>query len=88
MEPVKILIIFASAYYSWILGGSSTSPKPITIHSGSANYAKSDRWGDHSFTSLDPNDDWSFWTVQQYAATQPQWGANWSTWIVELQRNP
>ncbi len=39
------------------------------------------RWGDYSTTSVDPNDDLSIWTVQEYAtATKDSWG----TWITQL----
>lgn len=39
------------------------------------------RWGDYSTTSVDPNDDLSIWTVQEYAtATRDSWG----TWVTQL----
>jgi hypothetical protein len=39
------------------------------------------RWGDYSTTSVDPNDDLSIWTVQEYAtSTKDAWG----TWIAQL----
>jgi len=39
------------------------------------------RWGDYSTTSVDPNDDQSIWTIQEYAtATENIWG----TWITQL----
>lgn len=39
------------------------------------------RWGDYSYTSLDPNDDMSIWTVQEYAlATADRWG----TYVAKL----
>ena len=32
------------------------------------------RWGDYSFTSLDPNDDMTMWTVQEYCDGANTWG--------------
>ncbi len=32
------------------------------------------RWGDYSFTSLDPNDDMTMWTVQEYSDGTNTWG--------------
>lgn len=57
---------------------------PYQILDGSRN-----RWGDYSFTSLDPNDDMTIWTIQEYAAAP---GANttnnWGTWIAQLMAPP
>ena len=32
----------------------------------------SNRWGDYSATVVDPADDLSFWTIQEYAAAAPR----------------
>jgi hypothetical protein len=32
------------------------------------------RWGDYSFTCVDPNDDMTMWTVQQYCDATNSWG--------------
>jgi hypothetical protein len=46
------------------------------------------RWGDYSFTSLDPVDDKTIWTIQEYAATPGALVGNstsrWGTWISEI----
>ena len=39
------------------------------------------RWGDYSATVVDPADDLTFWTVQEYAAL----GNEWATWWAKLQ---
>jgi len=57
---------YISAYYSWRLAGGSTLATPKLIRAGVTNYAIGNRWGDYSATTLDPADDWSFWTVQEY----------------------
>lgn len=54
------------------------------LKSGDAPYSvtftgTSNRWGDYSYTSIDPGDD-SFWTIQEYA-----FGTNlWGTWTARL----
>jgi hypothetical protein len=57
----------------------------LGIVSGQNSYTRVasgfNRWGDYSTTSVDPNDDLSIWTVQEYAtATKDSWG----TWIAQL----
>lgn len=50
---------------------------------GEASYQRTDtsgrnRWGDYSYTSLDPEDDMTLWTLQEYAES----GTNiWGTWV-------
>ena len=58
---------YIGAYYSWLFCGSSASTAPFTIRPGTIYYGFGDRWGDYSYTSVDPADDWSFWTTQEYA---------------------
>jgi hypothetical protein len=41
---------------------------------GDAGGALGRRWGDYSFTSLDPNDDMTMWTVQEYCDGTNTWG--------------
>src|SRR5207244_120788 len=68
------------------------------IQSGKAAYQLldangSNRWGDYSFTTLDPSDDFSMWTIQEYAeALLPPPGdgsgnrSNWGTVVAELKQ--
>jgi hypothetical protein len=44
------------------------------------------RWGDFSFTSVDPNDDMTLWTIQEYANTHSAtFGSDtWGTWAAQL----
>jgi hypothetical protein len=50
------------------------------IQAGQASYTvldanKVNRWGDYSASSLDPNDDMTIWTIQEYATTSTNvWG--------------
>ena len=62
------------------------------LHTGLSSYlrqggpAYANRWGDFSETSVDPTDDLTFWTVQEYAESQLEPGCPtdftglWGTW--------
>ena len=57
----------------------------MSIKSGANTYVRVsggfNRWGDYSTTSVDPNDDLSIWTIQEYAtASKDIWG----TWVAQL----
>jgi len=85
---------YASAYYT---ARSPLDPpgtmQPVgTLHAGTASYWKQysgtrNRWGDYSATVVDPVDDMTFWTTQEYA-TAPffggpicsQDGGRWGLW--------
>jgi hypothetical protein len=58
---------YIGAYYTSRLATGSTLAASRLIQVGLTNYTTLSRWGDYSATTLDPADDWSFWTVQQYA---------------------
>jgi hypothetical protein len=63
--------------------GATATPILLRAGQGTYNYADSggsNRWGDYSLTSVDPVDDFTVWTIQEYART----GNNWGTWIGEL----
>jgi hypothetical protein len=40
------------------------------------------RWGDFSATVVDPTDDLTFWTLQEYAQTDNQWGTWWGSFRI------
>jgi hypothetical protein len=68
----------------------SMPAKPILIQGG-RSYFNDDRWGDYSYTCLDP-DGLTFWTIQQYAELpfsppDPQSTA-YGTWIWKGKKNP
>ncbi|MGI8905333.1 MAG: beta strand repeat-containing protein [Candidatus Sumerlaeaceae bacterium] len=78
---------------AWTAGRFASDPSgtmgaPLQFKAGDAKYSVSfggspNRWGDYSFTSLDPNDDMSIWTIQEYARTPSGSQDLWSTWIVK-----
>jgi hypothetical protein len=75
-------------YYA---GRLSTDPagsmsSPVLLKSGETIYNALDnqgrnRWGDYSYTTLDPIDETTMWTIAEYASTPLN---NWGTWIGEL----
>ena len=74
---------FGSAY---VAGRRATDPPGETspaqlMREGTGAYNRLDgagrnRWGDYSLTSVDPEDESTFWTVQEYARGSNRWG-NW-----------
>lgn len=79
--------VFGSAFYT---GRNVTDPSgvmatPALLKAGQASHNILDqfgrnRWGDYSLTSVDPLDDNTLWTVQEYAESTDVW----STWVGEL----
>ena len=69
--------------------GGTRAPETIVL-AGLASYNTVDnsarnRWGDYSFTDVDPNDDQTIWTFQEYADTPAD---NWSVRAVQLKAPP
>ena len=75
--------------------GAGTIREPLVYHAGEDYYHKTfdtttgrNRWGDFSTAQVDPVDDQTLWTLQQYAKTRPgtddgNTGSNssrWSSW--------
>jgi hypothetical protein len=83
---------FIEAVVSGRLGSDPPgATDPISVlKAGEGPYFKTgsrtrNRWGDYSYTSVDPTDDMTLWTIQQYAAAQvtPTPGSpsdRWGTW--------
>ena len=73
---------FIGAFDSWRAADGATANQPMVLRPGS-DASSDSRWGDYSYTSLDPVDQMTFWTVQQYA--NDLLGNNyWGTWIAEI----
>ena len=78
---------YVGAYWSGRLpsdpSGQAAVPQPYRTGIGPYNNnggGGSNRWGDYSLTTVDPSDDASFWTIQEYARSNNEWG----TFIAEL----
>ena len=61
--------------------------EPVTLKDGEGPYTKTrgglNRWGDYSGAQVDPSDDLSLWTVQEYARIPTGRGdgsGRWGTW--------
>lgn len=52
----------------------TNSPGPYNPSGNSGNQQGRRRWGDYSFTSVDPCDDMTMWTVQQFADAANSYG--------------
>jgi hypothetical protein len=75
---------YAGSGFSLRMAGDApgTLRAGTVLKAGEAPYFKDDgtgdnRWGDFSSTLVDPLDDLSLWTLQQYAATNNNWGTWW-----------
>ncbi len=78
---------YVSAFYSGLKADGTPLAQPVLIQAGSAYYVPpSARWGDYSFTSVDPSDNQTLWTVQSYATSTS--GYFWSDWIVSIRPGP
>jgi hypothetical protein len=59
---------YFSSYYSGKTSGGSSPSAPILLWAGSYPLpGVISRWGDYSYTSVDPEDDENIWTVQSFA---------------------
>jgi hypothetical protein len=87
---------FAGAYATGRLASDPLGKlQPVTLlKAGQGAYtitfgAGRNRWGDYSYTTLDPTDDSTIWTIQEYAAAPIGTGgieatSRWGTWINQL----
>lgn len=80
--------------------GAHTLLKTSSVNNYTDGFASTnpDRWGDYSATMVDPNDPFTFWTIQEYAAGTTIWGtqisainvgvvpepASWALWSLGL----
>ncbi len=84
---------YVSANYSFRLScnAANTLQSDAVLKAGEGPYYKigvtsqKNRWGDYSSTVVDPANDVDMWTIQEYAATPVNTGANdgdgrWGTW--------
>jgi hypothetical protein len=83
---------YVGAYYAGRRDGDppgSTGAVQV-LKAGEAIYgmvADNRRWGDYTATCVDPEDDRTLWTVQQYAAASAH-GETWGTWVGSLSFTP
>jgi hypothetical protein len=73
---------YVGAYYTGRLASDplGAMSDPILLRAGQGPYDRVDgngnnRWGDYSYCCVDPTDG-SFWTIQEYARTNNDWGTS------------
>ncbi|MET0648142.1 MAG: immunoglobulin-like domain-containing protein [Pyrinomonadaceae bacterium] len=77
---------------------AGTMQDPVVYKPGEDYYDKTfsgteNRWGDYSHTVVDPSDDRSLWTIQEYAGTRTvpgvfvQNNSRWGTWWAKVSPN-
>jgi hypothetical protein len=83
---------FVGGYYTIIQPSTGTAEAVALLKAGEAPYYKTgqtfgniggstdNRWGDFSATMVDPTDDTSFWTLQEYAQFPASGISQWGTW--------
>jgi hypothetical protein len=83
---------FLSAFYYWRLQDGTSAESARVLKAGEDLYWGGEQWGDYTFTSLDPSDSLSFWTVQQYSKKvgldQAYFQQRWGTWIARIFPHP
>ncbi|MBF0457915.1 MAG: VCBS repeat-containing protein [Nitrospirae bacterium] len=77
---------YAGGYYTARLSAATTGTMQTVgrLVAGAAPYyitysGTSNRWGDYSATTVDPSDDLTFWTIQEYAKGATNWGTWWGS---------
>lgn len=82
---------YIGAFYSGRRASGSVLDKPILVQAG-RSYYNFYRWGDYSYTCLDPDDGLTFWTIQEYTETPPTSCPDvyqrYGTWITKIKRHP
>jgi hypothetical protein len=76
---------YVGGYYTIVHPSSGTAEPVALLKAGEAPYYKTfsggdNRWGDFSATVVDPTDDTSFWTLQEYAKLPVSGISQWGTW--------
>jgi hypothetical protein len=75
---------YASANYAYRFANdpANATRGEIVSKAGQGPYTD-DRWGDYSGAAVDPVGDTALWTIQEYAATNNQWGTWWVKVLAE-----
>ena len=73
---------FAAGAYTLKLAGAAAA-QPVVFAPGAATYfvtfgGARNRWGDYSVTQVDPQDDTTFWTCQEFVLSQDVWAVKWN----------
>ena len=78
---------YISAFRAGRTADGTLLGNPIVIQMGTAYYTNDVRWGDYSYTTVDPADNQTFWTIQSFATNNfPAPG--WSDWLMSVKPGP
>jgi hypothetical protein len=91
-------LTYASSGYAFRAGADTvnTTRDPVIFRPGQSNYnigagsgtSRQNRWGDYSNTQTDPLNDTDFWTTQEYADANRDFGIGiagpWATWWARI----
>jgi len=82
--------IYVGCYYTGRLAADPVGEMatPVEYKAGVGPWNKTDsygrnRWGDYSYTTLDPVDETTFWTIQEYGETETS-DQRWGTYMAVL----
>ncbi|HEY3246305.1 MAG TPA: dockerin type I domain-containing protein [Phycisphaerae bacterium] len=80
-RSTEFVAVYAAGRLATDASGATGLPTNFQVGLSAYNhvFGTRNRWGDYSTTTLDPNDDMSIWTVQEYA------GAS-NTWVTRIAR--
>ena len=79
---------FIGARYSYRAVNGTTPSGALMLSPGHGAFLGSSRWGDYSYTTVDPVDNLTMWTVQQYADDEFVHPGNlWGTIVGEILPN-
>jgi hypothetical protein len=73
---------FAAGAYTLKVAGAAAA-QPVVFAPGTATYfvtfsGTRNRWGDYSVTQVDPQDDFTFWTCQEFVLSRDVWAVKWN----------
>jgi hypothetical protein len=73
---------FAAGAYTLKLAAAAAA-QPVVFAPGTATYfvtftGSRNRWGDYSVTQVDPQDDTTFWTCQEFVLSRDVWAVKWN----------
>ena len=73
---------YPSAYFAFRNGPDPTHTLQgeVLLKGGEGPFTRSDRWGDHTSTVVDPANDTDMWTIQEYSALPLKGVSLWGTW--------
>ncbi|MBU6399001.1 MAG: hypothetical protein KGS61_01660, partial [Verrucomicrobia bacterium] len=77
---------YIGAFYTWVMGNGATLGSNVVLTNGSSCAAI--WWGDYSFTTVDPMDNQTIWTIQGFASNEGGPPYCWSDWIASVKPGP